>query len=144
MAKFRRNRFSYSNTPKHAQNWFLGHFLIFSFFVVHFFQNFEPKIWLFIYQILDEISQMTDICHKSTQNFQLSKLTKNARSNRVKDVLCQQKKLLGAVCVEERKYFPIFVILPHSQDLNPLDRPQTLKYICHRLLNLRKPSFPSF
>ena len=30
-------------------------------------------------------------------------------------------------------YFPILVISPHSQDLNPLDRPQTLKCICHRL-----------
>ena len=55
-----------------------------------------------------------------------------------------KKKLLGAACVEECKYFPIFVILPHSQDLNPLDRPQTLKYTYHRLQILWKPFSPSF
>ena len=54
-AKFRRNRFSCSNTPKHAQNWlFLG---IFSFLLFWgpFFGNFEPQICFFIHQIWDKI-----------------------------------------------------------------------------------------
>ena len=68
MAKFRRNRFSYSNTPKYGQNWvFLPIFSFFP-FLNSIFLNLEPKTWFFIHQMWDEISQMTNICHKCTQN----------------------------------------------------------------------------
>ena len=44
MAKFRRNKFSYLNTPRHAQIWlFLGIFLIFSVVEVHFLRTLNPK-----------------------------------------------------------------------------------------------------
>ena len=33
-----------------------------------FFENFKPKICFFIHQMWNEISQMTNICHKCTQN----------------------------------------------------------------------------
>ena len=45
-----------------------GHFLIFSVFYFHFFKTLELKIWFFIHQIWDEISQMTNIYHNCTQN----------------------------------------------------------------------------
>ena len=53
----------------------LGHF--FSFWGP-FFENSEPQICFFIYQMWDEISQMTDICHKCTKNgiFKFDKKTK--------------------------------------------------------------------
>ena len=42
-AKFRRNRFSYSNTPKHAQSWlFRGIYSFFSVFEVYFFRTLNP------------------------------------------------------------------------------------------------------
>ena len=48
----------------------------FSRFSIPFFSNLEPKTWFFIHQMWDEISQMTNICHKCTQ-LELSNFTKN-------------------------------------------------------------------
>ena len=63
-AKFRRNRFIYSNTPKHAQNWlFLGIFLFFLFLRSIFWELWTQNLLLW-----DKISRMTDLCHKCTKN----------------------------------------------------------------------------
>ena len=44
----------------------LGYFLIFFCFWCQFFENFEPEICFVVHQMLDKISQMTDICQKCT------------------------------------------------------------------------------
>ena len=53
--QLRRNRFSFSNTQKHAQNWLLWAFPHFFCFWDTFFENFEPTICFFVHQIWDEI-----------------------------------------------------------------------------------------
>ena len=51
--------------PKIGCFWPFSHFFC---FWGPFFEKLEPKICLFIHQMWDEISQMTNICHKCTQN----------------------------------------------------------------------------
>ena len=51
--------------PKIGCFWAFSHFFS---FLGPFFENLEPKICFFIHQMLDEISQMTNICQKFTQN----------------------------------------------------------------------------
>ena len=55
----------HQNMPKIGCFWAFSHFFC---FWGPFFEQLEPKICLFIHQMWDEISQMTNICQKFTQN----------------------------------------------------------------------------
>ena len=76
MAKFRRNRFSYSNTPKHFKNWlFLGIFSI-SVLEVHFLRILNPKSAFLFIKCWKKYPKWP-IYATSVQKAELSNLTKN-------------------------------------------------------------------
>ena len=72
-----------------------GAFFHFFCFWGPFFENLEPKICFFIHQMWDEISQMTNICQKLTQNWTLKFYQKwNCPLSNVRCSVCEQLTLI--------------------------------------------------